>query len=81
LRIRSARIKEKAGQKGNALVASIQYLMRSQVKWGLFLILIGILLVPIGFPFLLLYAIPLILIGIAIILFRKREESIEPRKE
>jgi hypothetical protein len=55
--------------------------MRSQVKWGLFLIILGIVLVPIAFPFLLLYAVPLILIGLAIILFRKREESIEPRNE
>jgi uncharacterized membrane protein len=55
--------------------------MRSQVRWGLLLIIIGIVLIPIGFPFLLFYAIPLILIGVVIILFRKREESIEPRKE
>jgi uncharacterized membrane protein len=54
-------------------------MMRSQVKWGLFLIAIGILLIPIGFPILLLYAVPLIAIGIAIIVFRKREEQIETR--
>jgi uncharacterized membrane protein len=57
------------------------YGMRSQVKWGLLLILVGIVMTPIGFPFLLLYAIPLILIGLAIILFRKREESIESRND
>jgi hypothetical protein len=56
-------------------------LMRSQVKWGLFLIIVGIILVPVAFPFLLLYAVPLILIGISVILFRKREESIEARRE
>jgi hypothetical protein len=55
--------------------------MRSQVKWGLFLIIVGIILVPVAFPFLLLYAVPLILIGISVILFRKREESIEARRE
>jgi uncharacterized membrane protein len=55
--------------------------MRSQVKWGLLLIIIGIILVPFGFPFLLFYAVPLILVGVVIILFRKREELIEPRKE
>jgi Na+-transporting methylmalonyl-CoA/oxaloacetate decarboxylase gamma subunit len=55
--------------------------MRSQVKWGAFLIILGMILVPLAFPFLLLYAVPLILIGAAIVLFRKREESIEPRKE
>jgi hypothetical protein len=55
--------------------------MRSQVKWGLFLIAIGLILVPIAFPFLLFYAIPLILIGIGIILFRKREEEIEAAEE
>ena len=41
----------------------------------------GIILIPILFPFLLLYAIPLILIGVFIILFRKREEQIEARKD
>ena len=54
--------------------------MKSQVKWGLLLIIIGLILVPLGFPFLLFYAIPLILIGIAIIVFRKREEEIEAVK-
>ena len=54
--------------------------MKSQVKWGLLLIIIGLILVPFGFRFLLFYAIPLILIGISIIVFRKREEQIEAVK-
>lgn len=63
------------------LFSSPLFFMRSQVKWGLFLIAIGLILVPIAFPFLLFYAIPLILIGIGIILFRKREEEIEAAEE
>lgn len=51
--------------------------MKSQVKWGIALILIGILIFPFAFPFLLFYAIPLILIGIALIIFSSREEIIE----
>ncbi len=51
--------------------------MRSQVKWGIALIVAGcVLLVP-GIPFLLFYALPLILIGAALIVFRGREASIE----
>ena len=51
--------------------------MKSQVKWGIALIVAGcVLLVP-GIPFLLFYALPLILIGAALIVFRGREASIE----
>jgi uncharacterized membrane protein len=53
------------------------FVMNSQVKWGLALIIIGLLISPFGFPFLLVYSIPLILIGVGLILFQKREERIE----
>jgi hypothetical protein len=53
------------------------FTMRSQVKWGIALIATGcVLLIP-GLPFLLFYAVPLVLIGAALIAFRGREESIE----
>jgi len=55
--------------------------MKSQVKWGLGLILLGAILLPVGFPFLLIYAVPLILIGIALIIFRNREDRIEQVQE
>ncbi|MDD3111106.1 MAG: hypothetical protein PHU26_02285 [Methanofollis liminatans] len=55
--------------------------MKSQVKWGLGMILIGAILLPFGFPFLLFYAVPLILIGIALIIFRNREDRIEQVQE
>jgi hypothetical protein len=51
--------------------------MKSQVKWGVALIILGILIFPFAFPFLLFYSIPLILIGIALIIFSRREEIIE----
>jgi hypothetical protein len=51
--------------------------MRSQVRWGIALIVAGcVLLIP-SMPFLLIYALPLILIGVALIAFRGREDSIE----
>jgi hypothetical protein len=62
-------------------VAFTPDMMRNQVKWGLLLIAIGVVLIPVGFPFLLLYAVPLIVIGSAIIVFRKREEQIETRND
>jgi uncharacterized membrane protein len=55
--------------------------MESQVKWGIGLIVIGLCIAPFGFPFLLLYAIPLIVIGAALILFKRREAEIEEIKE
>ena len=51
--------------------------MRSQVKWGIALIVAGCLLLIPGIPFLLFYAVPLILIGAALIAFRGREDTIE----
>lgn len=55
--------------------------MRSQVKWGIVLLIIGLVLAPIWFPFLLIYAVPLILIGLALIVFRRREEALEEVQE
>ena len=54
--------------------------MRSQTKWGLFFIALGVIISLILFPIALFYSIPLILIGVALILFRKREETIEEIK-
>lgn len=55
--------------------------MRSQTKWGIFFILLGILLslliAPILSPFTLIYSIPLLGVGVALIIFRRREEVIE----
>ena len=51
--------------------------MKSQVKWGIGLIIAGCLLLIPGIPFLLFYAVPLVLIGGALIVFRGREDSIE----
>lgn len=55
--------------------------MRSQTKWGLLFIAVGALLPVVGFPFTLLYAIPLIAIGVGLFILRKREESIEGLNE
>ena len=55
--------------------------MESQVKWGIGFILLGVCIAPFGFPFLLIYAIPLIAIGAALILFKKREEKMEGIEE
>ncbi len=51
--------------------------MRSQTKWGIAFVILGLLITPLLFPFTLLYSIPLLGIGIALILFRRREEVIE----
>ena len=51
--------------------------MRSQVKWGILLLAIGLILVPILFPLLLIYAVPLIVIGVALIVYQGREEEVE----
>ncbi|WP_342771921.1 hypothetical protein [Methanoculleus sp. UBA300] len=51
--------------------------MRSPVRWGIALIVIGAvlaLIVPI-------FGIPFIVIGLALIVWRGREETIEPIKE
>jgi hypothetical protein len=51
--------------------------MRSQTKWGIFFIAVGAILPVLGFPIILLYAIPLIALGSGLLILRKREESIE----
>lgn len=51
--------------------------MRNQVRWGIALIITGVvvaLLVP-------LFGIPFVAIGIALLIWRKREEIIEKVKE
>jgi hypothetical protein len=55
--------------------------MRSQTKWGIFFIVVGAILPVLGFPITLLYAIPLIALGIGLLILRKREESIEGLNE
>jgi hypothetical protein len=55
--------------------------MRSQMKWGLFFIAVGAIIPLVGFPYTLLYAVPLILIGIGLVVFKRREESIEELKD
>ncbi|WP_169746323.1 hypothetical protein [Methanoculleus sediminis] len=58
--------------------------MRSQVLWGIVLTAIGAaitIIAVLGLPFLLLYSIPLIAIGVALIIWRGREESIEAIRE
>jgi len=55
--------------------------MRSQTKWGLLFIVVGAILPAVGFPFTLLYAIPLIAIGLGLLILRKREESIDGLNE
>ena len=57
--------------------------MRSQVRWGIALTVIGAVIAAIGirFPFLLIYAVPLIVIGLALIVWRGREETIEAIRE
>jgi len=51
--------------------------MRSQTKWGVAFIVLAIIIAPLLFPFTLLYSLPLAGIGLALILFRRREEKIE----
>lgn len=58
--------------------------MRSQVLWGIALTAIGAaiaIVAVLGIPFLLIYSIPLIVIGLALIIWRGREEVIEAIKE
>ncbi|WP_197018470.1 hypothetical protein [Methanoculleus sp. MH98A] len=58
--------------------------MRSQVIWGIVLTAIGAaiaLIAVLGIPFLLIYSIPLIVIGLALIIWRGREEVLEAIKE
>lgn len=55
--------------------------MRSQTKWGLFFIILGLILVLIDMinsTFILsIYGVPSLLLGMSLIIFRKREERIE----
>jgi hypothetical protein len=58
--------------------------MRSQVIWGIALTAIGAAITAIAIlvlPFLLIYSIPLIAIGLALIIWKGREETIEAIKE
>ncbi|KAF5081859.1 hypothetical protein [Methanoculleus horonobensis] len=58
--------------------------MRSQVIWGIALTAIGAaiaIVAVLGIPFLLIYSIPLIVIGLALIIWRGREEIIETIRE
>ncbi len=58
--------------------------MRSQVRWGIALTAIGAAITVIaivGLPFLLIYGVPLIVIGVALIVWRGREETIEAIRE
>lgn len=58
--------------------------MRSQILWGIVLTALGAVIAAIAIaalPFLLIYAVPLILIGIALIVWQGREEQIEAIKE
>ena len=50
--------------------------MKSQVITSIIFIVIGLILL-IGYPITLIYSIPLILIGLALYLFRGREAIIE----
>ncbi|HOO53827.1 MAG TPA: hypothetical protein PLX30_06260 [Methanothrix sp.] len=51
--------------------------MKSQVKWGIALIALGLAILPFGRPQMLIYAAPLVIIGTALIIFRNREIIIE----
>ncbi len=58
--------------------------MRSQVLWGIALTAIGAVIAAIAIlvlPFLLIYGIPLIVVGLALIIWQGREETIEAIKE
>ena len=54
--------------------------MQSQIAWGFLLFAAGLVVTFIlgtVIPILVLYGIPLVVIGAALIIFRKREEKIE----
>jgi len=58
--------------------------MKSQIKWGISFIVLGILLTFVVFPITLIYSVPLMVIGVALIIFYRREdiiESVEIEKE
>ncbi|HPE63279.1 MAG TPA: hypothetical protein PLQ49_04125 [Methanothrix sp.] len=52
-------------------------IMKSQVKWGIALIALGLAILPFGYPHMLVYAAPLVITGTAMIVFRNREVIIE----
>ena len=53
--------------------------MRSQTKWGIFFILLALVIFSFTafYPLTAVYSVILLLLGIALIIFRKREEVIE----
>ena len=60
------------------------YEMQSQIAWGILLFSVGLFVTFIlgtVIPLLFLYGIPLVIIGAALIIFRKREEIIEEAAE
>jgi hypothetical protein len=52
-------------------------IMKSQVKWGIALIALGLAILHFGRPYLLIYAAPLAIIGAALIIFQNREVILE----
>ena len=59
--------------------------MQSQILWGVLLLAAGLVLTVLSITvipvFLLFYGIPLIAIGAALLIFRKREEIIEEAQD
>jgi len=58
--------------------------MRRQVLWGILLPALGAVIAAVAIAgplFLLIYAVPLILIGIALVVWRGREDTIEAIRE
>lgn len=58
--------------------------MRSPARWGIALTAIGAVITAVAIlvlPFLLIYGVPLIVIGLALIIWRGREETIEAIRE
>jgi len=59
--------------------------MQSQITWGVLLLAAGIVLTAVSLTviplFFLFYGVPLLVIGAALIIFRKREDVIEEALE
>lgn len=58
--------------------------MRSPVRWGVALTAIGVVIAVIAIltlPFLLIFGVPLIVLGLALIIWQGREEKIEAMQE
>jgi hypothetical protein len=53
--------------------------MRSQTKWGVFFISLSVLIALISnfHPIVLIYSLAVFVLGLALIIFRKREEILE----